>query len=189
MEFEKLEWESETVDKEDNFLIELVVFASAFVVIVFVLNGLLNFFIGLMIVIVAVSYIIWINYKQKQIKKLKENKDENLKKQGYIIETKAFRRGNHNSGLELFVDFGKIYCLKIKFDNKTIYVKNLKNDNAYKIIKLLLEPYPIKEEVLIPIDVYFLNNKIFYVDIDSVKLNEIEGYEEVKSLLNKESKI
>ena len=32
--------------------------------------------------------------------------------------------------------------------------------------------------------IYYLNNRIFYADLDSVKLKEVEGYEEAKEMLN-----
>ena len=71
------------------------------------------------------------------------------------------------------------YYITVLCDGKLIEINYLKNNKAYDILKLLLDPYPVKKEVLIPIEIYVHKNKV-YADLDSVDLTKVEGYEEAK---------
>ena len=44
---------------------------------------------------------------------------------------------------------------------------------------MLLNPYPVRKMVEVPMDVYIYKNKI-YADLESVDLTKMEGYDELK---------
>lgn len=62
----------------------------------------------------------------------------------------------------------------------------MQDNNAYEILKLILDShtYPVEKAVNIPVDIYIYKNKI-YVDFESVKLSTLEGYEEAKNVVEK----
>lgn len=63
-------------------------------------------------------------------------------------------------------------------------IYRLKDNNAYKILKVLLDmqSYPINKIVKIPVDVYRYKNKI-YVDFENLDLSKIDGFEEAKKVV------
>lgn len=72
-----------------------------------------------------------------------------------------------------------IYYIVVMHNEKLTKIYYIENNKAYYILKMLLNPYPIKKEVAIPIDIYVYKNKV-YADLDSVDLTKVEGFEEVR---------
>ena len=163
------------LNKSHDILIAESAFGYIIIAIILAYMGALNFFISLLVIMCAFIVVIWRYYKKIQIRKLEKFKNEDLKKQAYIIE--AHHRINRWPSLD-------VYYFKLSCGSKTINTKPLVYNNAYRIIKLMLESYPIKAAVRIPIDVYFFNKYIYYIDIESVKLNDLDGYEEAKNILS-----
>ena len=123
------------------------------------------------------KYIIHINYRDLNDKKLK---DIGMKVKANIIDTYVLK-----------AKYGVMwkYNLVISYeDNKTIKINFLKNNQAFKILELLLNSYSIKENNNIPIDLYIYKNK-FYVDLESVDLTKVKGYEKCMAVLNESNKI
>jgi len=78
------------------------------------------------------------------------------------------------------------YFITIIYDDlkKNIDIQDIKNDKAYKVLTVLFDPYPIKTNIKIPIDVYIYKNTI-YPDLESTDFSKVEGYEEALSIINK----
>lgn len=79
-----------------------------------------------------------------------------------------------------------LYYITIVYNEKIKNIYKLQDNNAYKILKLILDThtYPVAKPINIPVDVYVYKNKI-YVDFESVKLSTLEGYEEAKNVVEK----
>ena len=58
-----------------------------------------------------------------------------------------------------------------------------KND-AFELLKLLMNPYPVSETIQVPIDIY-ISKKGIYADLGSVDLSQVKGYEECKAIIEK----
>ena len=96
----------------------------------------------------------------------------------YTIEKVSYSEHNINHNI---VD----YYITILYNNSYyIDIKSIKCDKAYKLLAMLLNPYPIKETIEIPIDVYMYKNKV-YADLNSMDLTKAKGYEEYKRLIEK----
>lgn len=79
------------------------------------------------------------------------------------------------------------YFISIEYDNsKTIEVRGIKNDKAYKLVSILLDPYPVNNNIKIPIDIYIYKNKV-YPDLHSTDFSKIENYKEALALVDNES--
>ena len=74
------------------------------------------------------------------------------------------------------------YYICVSYNNRKMEVGRLQNNNAYRILKLLLNPYPIKKEVKIPVDVYVYKKSV-YVDFENVELSKIKGYNEAVKII------
>ncbi len=79
-----------------------------------------------------------------------------------------------------------LYYITIVYKEKVKNIYNLQDNNAYEILKLILDSYtyPVAKPINIPVDVYVYGNKL-YVDFDSVKLSTLEGYEKAKNVIEK----
>ncbi len=79
----------------------------------------------------------------------------------------------------------KVNCFTVIYDNneKTSTIEFIEDNDAYALLKMLLNPYPIKEEIHIPIDIYIYNNEI-YADLESVDFTRIKGYKECKKIID-----
>lgn len=75
------------------------------------------------------------------------------------------------------------HYITVTYNNScTIDIKSIEYNQAYKLLGMLLNPYPVKEKIQIPIDIYIYKNKV-YADLNSVDLSKIKGYEEYKKLI------
>ena len=79
----------------------------------------------------------------------------------------------------------KVNCFTVVYDNnqKTSRIEFIEDNDAYALLKMLLNPYPIKEEIHIPIDIYLYNNEI-YADLESVDFTKVKGYKECKKVID-----
>lgn len=79
----------------------------------------------------------------------------------------------------------KVNCFTVVYDNntKTSIVEFIEDNDAYALLKMLLNPYPIKEKIYIPIDIYLYNNEI-YADLESVDFTKVKGYQECKKVID-----
>lgn len=76
---------------------------------------------------------------------------------------------------------GTFYYLCIRYNEKKMKI-TVKNNKTFKILNLLLNPYPITENIEIPVDMYiYKGNK--YVDLENVELSKIKGYDEAKRIV------
>ncbi len=115
---------------------------------------------------------------------LKNNKKnlENIKQNGTkltanILETCTIRK-NMARGFHSIVK-----GIKIEYADKQVTIEWIKENNAYILLKMLLNPYPIKEKIYIPIDIYIDNHKI-YADLESVDFTRVERYGECKKMID-----
>ena len=75
------------------------------------------------------------------------------------------------------------YYITILYDNSYYAdIYSIQYNKAYMMLGMLLNPYPIKEKIEVPIDIYVYKNKV-YADLDSVDLAKIQGYEECKKII------
>ena len=135
-------------------------------------------------IILAIDYIYFIVQSEKIYKKELWKNGE--KKIGTIIDAYEGKINTaylkYNNSLRRY-DY--IPCISVAYDKtKKIKVKGIKENEAFKILKLLLDQYPIKVKVEIPVDVYVYKKRV-YVDIDSVELSKVKGYEEAKAIVDK----
>ena len=114
-------------------------------------------------------------FAPKNNKENKYLKEIGKKNTGYIINT-----GFSCHGRSCY----KLYYITILYKEKFINIYKLKDNNAYKILTLLLnsQSYPINKIIKIPIDIYCYKNKI-YADFENLKLSDFEGYEEAKKVV------
>lgn len=79
------------------------------------------------------------------------------------------------------------YFITISCDDlkKNIDIRDIKNDKAYKLISILLDPYPIKSNVKIPIDLYIYKHKV-YPDLESTDFSKVKGYENALKIIKYE---
>lgn len=141
-----------------------------------------NFFIIFILICTIIFGIICILYEKNitSSKNINKNKIKEIgsKEQGFIIQVGIYYtyrpKTEHN------------YIIII-YKEKEIKISDLKDNNAFKILKLLLDPYPIEKNIKIPIDIYIYNNSI-YAELDSVDLSKVNGYTEAKEIVNKEYK-
>lgn len=70
----------------------------------------------------------------------------------------------------------------VVFDNKSTMVYDILENDAFSILKMLLDEYPFETVNTVPVDVYTYKNKV-YVDLESVDLSKVDGYEEAVKML------
>jgi len=98
-----------------------------------------------------------------------------------LIDEKVPYQNNQNVPNNRVID----YYITVFYNNSYyIDIKSIKYNDAYVLLGMLLNPFPIKEKIQVPIDVYLYKNKV-YADLNSVKIHEIEGYEECKKIIEK----
>lgn len=78
---------------------------------------------------------------------IKNNKDmEEIKKSGIkisanILETCTILKSTSAHSRM------KVKCFKIEYDNKIAIIEFIKENNAYALLEMLLNPYPVKEKI------------------------------------------
>ena len=156
------------------YLIINVIFYSGSIFFTFMELLLLSIFIGLNILMFRVGN----NWNRNVIDSSFIEKGE--KRLAYIVGAEEVRRRRHVTRYKLLISFeenDRLIDIIFVYDNK-----------AFELLKLLLNPYPIKEIVKIPIDTYIYKNKV-YADLESVDFTKIKGYEECVKVLDKLYKI
>lgn len=140
---------------------------------------ILTLFIVFAIIILFIVLALTIHFYPKNNIDNKNLKNIGKKDCAYIIDT-----GFSRYGAALFNFRHKLFYIKIFYDGKTMNIYRLKDNNAYKILKVLLDmqSYPINKIVKIPVDVYRYKNKI-YVDFENLDLSKIDGFEEAKKVV------
>lgn len=82
------------------------------------------------------------------------------------------RRGHNRGRLEITYHNGQDY----------FEVGMIEKNDAFELLKLLLDPFPVQQNVYVPIDLFINKNKI-YADLDSVDFSKVPGYEECKKII------
>ena len=113
-------------------------------------------------------FFIWLIVQHKNDKRLK---DTGEKVKACIVATGVikYRYRRHRD----------VYYVTVKYHGKQVNIYQIKNNKAYQILAMLLQPYAIKKPVEIPIDIYRVKNKI-YADLESINLMQIEGFEAIE---------
>lgn len=108
---------------------------------------------------------------------------EKIKSKGEKIRAFIIGAGIINKNKQ----FGTYYCLYIRYNGRKMKI-NVNNNEEFKILNLLLNPYPIhNKKVEIPVDMYIYKGNR-YVDIENVDLTKIEGYNEAKKIVEEKEK-
>lgn len=107
------------------------------------------------------------NSDRKQIKEIGK------KVKGEIVDIKKLKR---------YRSYEFSQCLVIVFENRTTMVYDILENDAFSILKMLLDEYPFQTINTVPVDVYTYRNKV-YVDLESVDLSKVDGYDEAVKLL------
>lgn len=175
----KLENDNNSYGKFSFYLFASAMIAGVMVLIYYfikiIINGeiksslfaLVVGFLGIVVISVA-SYVYYdiivgsMNIKRKYIKEIGEKVSAN------IISVGVYRGRGHEN-----------YFITVSYRGKNKEIYYIKNNMAYEILKLLLNPFPIKYEVNVPINIYIYKNKV-YADLDSVDLAMVKGYEDAK---------
>ncbi len=107
------------------------------------------------------------NYKQR------ENMRAGEKIPGNIIEAHDTSISDKDHGY-----------LTVSYHNgeNVFYVNNVERNDAFELLKMLLNPFPVKSNIQVPITLY-QNNHTIYADLDSVDFLAVPGYEECKKLV------
>lgn len=166
--------------KLNYFLFSLWLIGMIIFTILALISSDKNFIVLTLIIAFAYSTILGIMaltiyFAPKNNKENKYLKEIGKKHTGYVINT-----GFSCHGRSCY----KLYYITILYNDKFINVYKLKDNNAYKILTLLLnsQSYPINKVTKIPVDIYCYKNKI-YADFESIKLSDFEGYEEAKKIV------
>ncbi len=166
--------------KLNYFLFSLWLIGMIIFTILALISSDKNFIVLTLIIAFAYSTILGIMaltiyFAPKNNKENKYLKEIGKKHTGYVINT-----GFSCHGRSCY----KLYYITILYNEKFINVYKLKDNNAYKILTLLLnsQSYPINKVTKIPVDIYCYKNKI-YADFESIKLSDFEGYEEAKKIV------
>ena len=149
-------------------LIVLIIFEIInYIVIGFNISFVVLVCLNILMIAVLVSAI----YDKKTIT-IEKIKNKGRKIKAHIIET-----GTINKSRQM----GIYYYIGIRYNGKNmrIYVKNNK---TFKILNLLLKPYPIDKKIEIPVDMYIYKGNR-YVDIENINLTKIEGYNEAEKIV------
>ena len=186
------------------------------VILLSVLIFLISKFIGISLLIAFIySFIfgmiaLYICLIPKNNKEYKYIKDIGKKDTAYIVDTgfTHYSHSGHSGGnpivsIAIVAAFSysaikrhghiknenssrNLYYITIVYKEKVKNIYNLQDNNAYEILKLILDThtYPVAKPINIPVDVYVYGNKL-YVDFESVKLSTLEGYEEAKNVIEK----
>lgn len=107
------------------------------------------------------------NYDMKNLKEI------GTKVNGEIVEIKK---------LKYYRSYRFSETLVVTYEDKCILVYDILENEAFRVLKILLDEYPLKKQKTIPIDVYTYKNKV-YVDLESVDLSRVEGYKEALEIL------
>lgn len=110
----------------------------------------------------------------------KLNKDyKYLKENGNVEKTlgNIVGVGKINNGI-----YRKNYYIIVEYDGFITRINFLEANEAFSILEMLLDSYPVKEQKKIPIDLYVHKNKV-YADLETVDLSKVEGYEEAVKLV------
>lgn len=121
-----------------------------------------------------------INSKNKKLKAIGK------KMQGYIIDAENVCMTISTNDF-LVQNSRKVfkYWITIRYEERNIKIYRIKDNEAYRVLKILLDlgKYPIQRAIKIPIDIYVYKNEI-YADLDSVDLTVVEGFEKAKKLVS-----
>ena len=110
----------------------------------------------------------------------KLNKDyKYLKENGNVEKTlgNIVGVGKINNGI-----YRKNYYIIVEYDGLITRINFLEANEAFSILEMLLDSYPVKEQKKIPIGLYVHKNKV-YADLETVDLSKVEGYEEAVKLV------
>ncbi|MBQ7411120.1 MAG: hypothetical protein IJW20_07050 [Clostridia bacterium] len=128
----------------------------------------------------AIIYAIlpWIFYKFSKILNTrnadrKDLKETGTKVKGEIVDIKK---------LKYYRSSRISQTLVVVFDNKSTMIYDILENDAFSILKMLLDEYPFETVNTVPVDVYTYKNKV-YVDLESVDLSKVDGYEEAVKML------
>ena len=161
-----------------------IILCSMFLIIEFLFEILIYITTGfnIFVVILLFSNILTLALLILTIYNNKNINVEKIKSKGEKIRAFIIATGIINKNKQ----FGTYYCLYIRYDGKEMKI-NVKNNEEFKILNLLLNPYPIHNKVEIPVDMYiYKGNK--YVDIENVELTKIEGYNKAKKIVEEKEK-
>ena len=161
------------------FIFIQCIIMSFFMITQFAMLKFLNIVLIITIIVVGVMAIfICVNNIKQRNDKI-SIKEQGTKVSANIIETSTIykRTGRYGSI--------HVYCFTVIYDNDTkkSVIEFLLDNDAYELLKLLLNPYPINEEVRIPIDIYVYKNEV-YADLESVDFTKVERYDECKKVID-----
>lgn len=143
-----------------------------FEVLIYLLMGF-NMIVAMLICANIVTLILFIltiyNNKNVDIETMK-NKGEKIK--AYIIEAGIVKKNRQ---------MGIYHYIGIRYNEKKMKI-TVENNKTFKILNLLLKPYPIDKKIEIPVDMYIYKGNR-YVDLENINFNEIEGYSEAEKIV------
>lgn len=175
----KIEYESST--NLTSFIILCVVtlvILIIFEIVTYIINGFnMNFVVLICLNVLIIALLILAIYDKKNItiEKIK-NKGRRIK--AFITATEV----RHTRG----ICSRRYYYLCIRYDERNMKIV-VKNNKTFKILDLLLKPYPINKKIEIPVYIYIYKGNR-YVDLENVNLTKIEGYSEAEKIVREMEK-
>jgi len=100
-------------------------------------------------------------------------KEIGQKVKGEIIDIKKLKR---------YRSYSFSQCLVVAFEGRKTIVCDILENEAFSVLKMLLDEYPFQTVTTVPVDVYTYKRKV-YVDLESVDLSKVDGYEEAIKLV------
>ena len=135
-----------------------------------------NFMLFFAVVYGVFPFLIHFIFKKlnkKSVEDVKNIKEIGKKVKGKIVDIKKVKR---------YRSYSYMQCLIVVFEDRSTTIYDMIENDAFSILKMLLDEYPLKTVNTVPVDVYMYKNKV-YVDLESVELSKVDGYEEAVKLL------
>ena len=174
----KIEYESSTnLTSLIILCVVTLVILIIFEIVTYIVNGFnMNFVVLICLNVLIITLVILAIYDKKKIT-IEKIKNKGTKMQAFITAT-GVRNKNRQRGIWYYL------CIRYSEKNMKIFVKN---NETFKILYLLLKPYPINKKIEIPVDMYIYKGNR-YVDIENVNLTKIEGYSEAEKIVREMEK-
>lgn len=171
----------QTIDIWNSKTTKIILFSIWLIVVLFLIIVSIispDNFLGMLLLIFAYSCMfgiiaLSIFLSPKNNKDYEYLKNIGQKENSYIVDA-GFSRHKYY----------KLFYFTLFYDEKLTNIYKLNDNDAYYLLKVILDSYSshVEKSLKIPIEIYCYKNKL-YADLDSVDLSKLPGYEEAKKVI------